>query len=126
MGNTTDENQEHVLMADMLKQYNKLEENTWLCDSGAACHLTNDSTGVYDIIKINEMAIKGDGIGLKIIKKGKLDVNVGQNNGSTYNLTLDVKVASCTSIVKPHNVDARRLGDEDCTNNNPIKSTIEL
>ena len=63
-GDTTDANQEHVLMADMLKQYNKLEENTWLCDSGATCHLTNDPTGVYDIVEINEMAIIGDGNGL--------------------------------------------------------------
>ena len=63
MGNTMDANQEHVLMADKLKQYNKLEENTWLCDSGATCCLTNDSTGVYDIIEINEMATTGDGDG---------------------------------------------------------------
>ena len=43
---------------------------------GATCHLTNDSTGVYDIVKINEMVILGDGNGHRIIKKGKLDVNV--------------------------------------------------
>ena len=56
------------------------------------CHLTNDSTGVYDIIKINEMEIIGDGNGLKIINKGRLDMKVVQNDGSTCNLTLDVKV----------------------------------
>ena len=38
VGNAMDENQEHVLMADMLKQYNKLKDNTWLCDSGAISH----------------------------------------------------------------------------------------
>ena len=47
-------------MADMLKNYNKLEENTWLCVSGATCHLMNDPTGVYDIIKINGTKIIGD------------------------------------------------------------------
>ena len=41
-------------MVDMLKKYNKLKDYTWLCDSGATCHLTNDPTGVYDIIEINE------------------------------------------------------------------------
>ena len=80
-------------MADMWKQYKKLKENTWLCDSSATCHLTDDSTGVYDIIKINETAIIGDGNGLRIIKKGKLNMKVGQNHGSPGDLTLDVKVA---------------------------------
>ena len=47
-----DAHQEHVLMAYMLKQYNKLEENTWLFNSGATRHLTNETTGVYNIVKI--------------------------------------------------------------------------
>ena len=38
------------------------------------------------------MAIIGDGNGLKIINKGMLDVKVGQNDGSTCYLALDVKV----------------------------------
>ena len=78
MGNTIDLDQEHVLMADMLEKYNKLEDNTWLGDSGDTCHSMNDPTGVYDIIEINETAIIGDGNGLK---RGKLDVKVKQNNG---------------------------------------------
>ena len=65
-----------------------------MCDSRATCHLTNDSTGVYDIVKKNEMAVIDDGNGLKIIKKGKLYMKVGQNDGSTCNSTLDVKVMS--------------------------------
>ena len=92
MGNTSDSNQEHVLMADMKKQDNKLEDYTWLCNSGATCHLTNDSTGVYDVIEINETAIIDDGHGLEITKKGKLDMKVGQIDGSTCDLTLDVEV----------------------------------
>ena len=47
---------------------------------------------MYDIIKINEMAIMGDGNGTKIIKKGKFNIRVGQNDGSTCDLGLDVKV----------------------------------
>ena len=39
-----DSDQEHVLIADTLKKYNKFKNNTWLCDSGATCHLTNDPT----------------------------------------------------------------------------------
>ena len=89
-----DSDQEHVLVADMLKNYNKLEDYTWLCDSGATCHLTNDSTGVYSIIKTNETAMIHDGNGLKITKKGNLNMKVEQDNGSTCHLTLDVKVMS--------------------------------
>ena len=54
--------------------------------------LTNGPTGVYDIIEINETAIIGDGNWLKITKEGKLNVKVEQNNGSTWDLTFDVKV----------------------------------
>ena len=70
MGNTTDSDQEHVLVADILKKYNKLKDNTWLCDTGATCHSMNDPTGVYNIMKINETAVIGDGNGLKITEKG--------------------------------------------------------
>ena len=92
VGNTMDSDQEHVLVADMLKKYNKLKDNTWLCDTGAICHLTNDPRGLYNIIKINETARIGDGNGLQITKKGKLDMKVEQNDGSTCDLTFDVKV----------------------------------
>ena len=52
----------------------------------------NDPTGLYNIIKINETAIIGDGNGHKITKKGKLDVKVMQNDSSTCELTFDMKV----------------------------------
>ena len=67
----------------MLNKHNKLKDNTWLCDSGATCDLMNDPTGMYDIIEIDETAIIGDGNGLKITKKGKLDMKVEQDDGST-------------------------------------------
>ena len=86
-----DFDEEHALMADMLKKYNKLKDSTWLCYSGATCHLRNDPTGVYDIIKINETTIFGDGNGLKITKKGKLEVKLEQSYGSTCDSTFNVK-----------------------------------
>ena len=88
-----DSDQAHALVAYMWKKYNKLEDITWLCGSAATGHLTNDSTAVYNIINIHETAIIGDGNGLKITKKGKLDVKIEQSNGSTCNLTFDVKEA---------------------------------
>ena len=47
-----DSDQEHVPVPDMLKKYNQLEDDTWLCDSGGTCHFTNDPAGVYNIIEI--------------------------------------------------------------------------
>ena len=90
--NTMDFNEEHALMADMWKKYNELKDSSWLCYSGATCHLRNDHTGVYDIIKINKTTIFGDGNGIKITKKGKSEVKVEQNYGSTCDSTFDVKV----------------------------------
>ena len=123
-GNTVDSDQEHVLMADMLKKYNKLEDNTWLFDSGTTCHLMNDP--MYDIIKINKTAIIGDGNGLKITKQGKLHMIVEQNDGSTCNLTFDVKV---TTEVSHQLLSLTMLMQEGWKvitvwRNYPIKSTI--
>ena len=44
-----------------------------------------DPTEVYDIIKMNEAAIIGNENGLKINKKGELDMKVEHNDGSTCN-----------------------------------------
>ena len=114
---------EHVLMADMCKQYNELKNNTWLCDSGATCHLS-----VYDIVKINETAILGDGTGLKITKKGKLNMKVGQDDGSTCYLILDVKVMAEVAQQLLSLTTLMQEGWEMKTvqSNSLIKSTIEL
>ena len=88
-----DSDQEHMLMVDMLKKYNKLEDNTWLCDSDATCHSTNDSARVYIVIKINKAAIIGDGNGLKITKKGKDNVKIEQNDG--FNMQFNIQCEGC-------------------------------
>ncbi len=85
--------QEHILMARTVESYDKLSKNTWLCDSGATCHLTNDDSGLYDVQEVNEVAVIGDGKGLNISKKGKIDVLVQQKDGSECTLTLNVKVS---------------------------------
>jgi len=43
---TANATQETALMAMTTKA---VSENTWIADSGATCHITNDLTGLYDI-----------------------------------------------------------------------------
>ena len=44
-----------VLMAQATAQEPKLQKlleytpDTWIADSGASCHITNDNTGLYDV-----------------------------------------------------------------------------
>ena len=46
-------------------------KNTWIGDSGELCHITNDKTGLYDIINIDE-SIQGSSSIMPAMKKGKL------------------------------------------------------
>ena len=50
-------------------------KNTWMGDSGALCHITNDDTGLLDIIDINELIQRGSVI-MPAMKKGELYVNI--------------------------------------------------
>ena len=62
-------------------------KNTWIRDLGASCHITNDDTGLYDIINIIE-SIKGSSGIMPAMKKGKLQVMVCQVNGEEQSHTL--------------------------------------
>ena len=46
-------------------------KNTWIGDSGAPCHITNDDKGMYDVININK-SIQGSYSIMPAMKKGKL------------------------------------------------------
>ena len=52
-------------------------KNTWIGDSGASCHITNDDTGLYDITNINE-SIQGSFGVMPATEKGKLQVKAWQ------------------------------------------------
>ena len=54
-------------------------KNTWISDSGASCHITNDENGMYDVIEIDELVQGSSGI-MPATKKGKLRVTVQQVN----------------------------------------------
>ena len=57
--------------------------NSWIGDSGASCHITNDDTGMYDITDIDESIQGCSGIMLTT-KKGKLCFIVHQVDGTEW------------------------------------------
>ena len=52
-------------------------ENTWISDSGASHHITNDDTGLFDITNIYKW-IQESSSNMLVPKKGKLCINVHQ------------------------------------------------
>ena len=58
-------------------------KNTWIGDSGASCHITNNNSGLYDITKIDEFIQGSSGI-MSAMKKGKLQVKVHQILGTEW------------------------------------------
>ena len=62
-------------------------KNTWIGNSGASCHITNDDKGMYDAIDIDELIQGSSGI-MPVMKKGKLQVKVYQVNGDEQVHTL--------------------------------------
>ena len=54
-------------------------KNTWIGNSSASCHITNNDTGLFDVIDINK-SIKGSSDVMPAMKKFKLWVNVWQDN----------------------------------------------
>ena len=96
--------QEHVMLTleDILSQdqdvqvqqdevaelvYDKLEEGVWIGDSGATSHMTNNAKGMYDLIPVDAKVIVGNGKGVKITHRGKLDVVIKQKDGSESKMT---------------------------------------
>ena len=67
--------------------YFLFKKNTWIRDSGTSCHITNNDTGLYDIININK-SVQGSSSIMPAMKKDKLLVIVLQVNGAEQIYTL--------------------------------------
>ena len=77
---TTGSKKENVSEAGMMctidgDRFYSFTKNTWIRDSGASYHITNNDTGMYDITNINE-SIQGNSSIMPAMKKDKLHVNV--------------------------------------------------
>ena len=62
-------------------------KSTWIGDSGALYHITNNVTGLFDITDIDEL-IQGSSRNMPAMKKGKLWVKLQQVNGTEQVHTL--------------------------------------
>ena len=61
-------------------------------DSAATSHMTNNRTGVYDLVPIRGSVMIGNGESISCTHKGKLDVICKHKDGSTARLTWEVKI----------------------------------
>ena len=66
----------------------EFSSDTWIGDSGASCHMTNQSDGMFEIRDIDEDITIGNGKPMKATKVGKLKVEMVQKNGSTQQFTM--------------------------------------
>ena len=60
--------------------FHLFNKNTWIGNSCASCHMTNNESGMYDVIKIDKSIQGSSGI-MPTTKKGKLCMRVCQVNG---------------------------------------------
>ena len=73
--------------------FDKFDNDIWIGDTGATSHMTFDSKGMYDLEEMSGQVIVGNGKGVKITHRGKLDVKIKQKDGSENKMTLqNVKV----------------------------------
>jgi hypothetical protein len=61
----------------------KLTKDTWIGDTGASCHMTNDDTGMYEVKTIDDEITVGNGKPMKATKIGKIKMEIIQVDGST-------------------------------------------
>jgi Reverse transcriptase (RNA-dependent DNA polymerase)/gag-polypeptide of LTR copia-type len=73
------------------KKASTLGPNIWLGDSGASCHMTNDSEGMFDCKVINDRIKIGDGKLLHAKMMGKKRVTMTSNNKTTTIVLEEVK-----------------------------------
>ena len=93
--NCMEEKHEHLLICEDVgsdivceQKYDALCKDTWIADSGATSHMTNNGDGMYDIEEYNSSVKVGNGKNISITHKGKLDVLIMQKDGKQYFSTL--------------------------------------
>ena len=67
-------------------------KDIFIGDSASTSHMTNNSTGVYDLILIRGSVMIGNGESISCTHKGKLYVICKHRDGSTARQTWEVKI----------------------------------
>jgi hypothetical protein len=65
-----------------------MKKYLWLRDSGASCHVTKDTAGMFDCICIHSYLKIGNGKYMYSSTIGKKKVTIVQANGSTLDLIM--------------------------------------
>jgi len=87
--------QQYLLICEDVKtdnvsqqNYDVLSEDTWIADSGATSHKTNNRDDMYDVEVYNSSVKVGNSKNICITHKEKLDVLIVQKDGKQYFSTL--------------------------------------
>ena len=85
-----DENDQALMSNEMT--LSSIGKDIFIGDSAAASHMTNNKTGVYDLVPIRGSVMIGNGESISCTHKGKLDVVCKHKDGSTARQTWEVKI----------------------------------
>ena len=85
-----DENDQALVSNEMT--LSSIGNDIFIGDSAATSHMTNNKTGVYDLVPIRGSVMIGNGESISCTHKGKLDVICKHKDGSTPRQTWEVKI----------------------------------
>ena len=85
-----DENNQALVSTEMT--LSSIGSDIFIGDSAATSHMTNNKTGVYDLIPIRGSVMIGNGESISCTHKGKLDVSCKHKDGSMARQAWEVKI----------------------------------
>ena len=85
-----DENDQALVSNEMT--LSSIGNDIFIGDSAATSHMTNNRTGVYNLMPIRGSVMIGNGESISCTHKGKLDVICKHRDGSTARQTWEVKI----------------------------------
>ena len=85
-----DENDQVLVSNEMT--LSSIGKDIFIGNSAATSHMTNNRTGVYDLVPIRGLVMIGNGESISCTHKGKLDVICKHRDGSTARQTWEVKI----------------------------------
>jgi len=94
--NANDASQAHAVFVTTEGKAKTLTDATWIADSGATCHVTNDKDGMYDTSTIYKAITIGNGETVQGTLNGKIDMRFDSAEGTSTTITLtNVKFIPC-------------------------------
>ena len=85
-----DENDQALVSNEMT--LSSIGKDIFIVDSAATSHMTNNRTGVYNLVPIRGSIMIGNGESISCTHKGKLDAICKHRDGSTAQQTWEVKI----------------------------------